>query len=136
MGMKKVVDFLIFRPAFTQRNITSLGLVGIMFGVYAMCGGKVTWAPKLQRGSSFGSVQVGQQQPAVASKSEAPAVNVGVTGDVVQPASLQAQRIAPAPVAAQPKAEERPAVAQANTKGGSNLTSLEERLKNLGSRKR
>lgn len=60
MNAKKVVNFLVLRSAFTQRNVTSLGLVGIFFVVYLISGGKVTLnsLPPIQRSDSFGGVVV------------------------------------------------------------------------------
>lgn len=58
MNAKRVVNFLILRSAFTQRNMTSLLLVGIFFAVYVLSGGKVTVTklPNIKAGESFGSV--------------------------------------------------------------------------------
>lgn len=56
MNAKKVVSFLLLRPAFTGRNVTSLGLVAVFFAVYVAAGGKVTTVPKMNAGASFGSV--------------------------------------------------------------------------------
>ena len=46
--LKGIVKFLVCAPAFSQRNITSIGLVVVFFLVYIMAGGKVTTSlPKL-----------------------------------------------------------------------------------------
>lgn len=42
MNGKKVLGFLLCRSAFTQRNLTSIGLVVIFFVVYVLAGGKIT----------------------------------------------------------------------------------------------
>ena len=55
MKAKKVVEFLILKPAFTSRNLSSLGLVAIFFLVYWLAGGKVD-IPNVKQGSNFGSV--------------------------------------------------------------------------------
>lgn len=39
---RKVADFLLVRPAFSQRNMTTLLLVAMFVGVYTLAGGKVT----------------------------------------------------------------------------------------------
>ena len=62
MNAKKVINFLVLRSAFTQRNVTSLGLVGIFFVVYLLSGGKVslTSMPNIPRSDSFGGVALDQ----------------------------------------------------------------------------
>lgn len=42
MSAKKVLSFLVCRSAFTQRNVTSIMLVFVFFGVYVAAGGKIT----------------------------------------------------------------------------------------------
>lgn len=58
MSARKVVDFLILRSAFTQRNVTSILLVGLFFGVFILAGGKITTVPpkSLKSGNTFGGV--------------------------------------------------------------------------------
>ncbi len=57
MNGKKVLGFLLLKPAFNSRNLTSLALVALFFGVYVASGGKVTSVPKLKAGAGgFGSV--------------------------------------------------------------------------------
>ena len=65
MKTRKVVEFLLLKPAFTSRNISSVLLVGVFFAIYVMAGGKVTWVPKVNaRGGAFGSVgQEGRALP-------------------------------------------------------------------------
>ena len=64
MNAKKVIGFLLMRPAFTQRNVTSIVLVAVFFGVYAMMGGKVTTElPKVNKNGSFGSAQPAKKLP-------------------------------------------------------------------------
>jgi len=58
MNAKKVVGFLLLRPVFNQRNISSLLLVGIFFGVYVLAGGKVTTTPpKVMQAGTFGGAK-------------------------------------------------------------------------------
>lgn len=55
---KKVVGFLLFRSAFTQRNITAIALVIFLFVVYRLSGGGIGAFPKLSPdAASFGGVQ-------------------------------------------------------------------------------
>lgn len=55
MKGRKVVDFIVLRSAFSQRNVTSLLLVGVFFAVYVMSGGKVTTSlPQIKDTNSFG----------------------------------------------------------------------------------
>ena len=56
MNAKKVAGFFLMKPAFTQRNITSVGLVALFFVVYILMGGKVTTElPKVNKSGAFGS---------------------------------------------------------------------------------
>ena len=56
--LKRIVKFLVCAPAFSQRNITSIGLVVVFFLVYVMAGGKVTTSlPKMPSSKApFGSL--------------------------------------------------------------------------------
>ena len=65
MKARKVVEFLLLKPAFTSRNISSVLLVGVFFALYVMAGGKVTWVPKVNaHGGAFGSMgQEGRTLP-------------------------------------------------------------------------
>jgi hypothetical protein len=56
MNAKKVVGFLFMAPAFTQRNLTSVGLVVLFFVVYVLMGGKITTQlPQVSKEGVFGS---------------------------------------------------------------------------------
>ncbi len=66
MTVKKVVEFLLLRPAITKRNLTSLGLVAVFLCVYVAAGGKVTIEPpKIKPGAGFGTVDTGKNAPVV-----------------------------------------------------------------------
>ena len=54
---KRILGFLMLRPAISSRNLTSLVLVGLFFGVYVAAGGKVEGIPAVQTdGGGFGTV--------------------------------------------------------------------------------
>lgn len=58
MNAKKIVGFLLCRPAFTQRNMTSLLLVGLFVGAYILAGGKIsTKLPSMQSMSHLNSLE-------------------------------------------------------------------------------
>ena len=59
MKGKKIASFLLLRPAFTQRNFTTILLVGVFIAVYSFAGGKVTLqVPDVGNSTkSFGSVE-------------------------------------------------------------------------------
>jgi len=57
--MKKFFEVLFFRSAFTTKNIGSILIVLALFGVYILAGGKVVLVPKIEQGSSFGSLKPG-----------------------------------------------------------------------------
>ena len=50
MNGKKVIGFLLCRSAFSQRNITSILLVLVFFGVYVLSGGKISMVPPALKG--------------------------------------------------------------------------------------
>ena len=55
MNAKKVVGTLLLKPAFTQRNITSVLLVAAFFGVYILMGGTIsTELPANRANGGFG----------------------------------------------------------------------------------
>ena len=57
MKGKKALEFIFLRSAFTQRNLSSVGLVALFVGAYSILGGGVTTTPpNIQSGSTFGSV--------------------------------------------------------------------------------
>lgn len=53
----KLKGLLLVRPAISSRNLTSLALVVLFFGVYIASGGKIDYVPDVEPGSSFGSVK-------------------------------------------------------------------------------
>jgi len=55
MRGKRVLEFVLLKPAFSSRNLTSLLLVAIFFGVYVLAGGKVE-VPDVKQGANFGTV--------------------------------------------------------------------------------
>lgn len=55
MNPKKIIGFLLLRPFFTSRNLTSLALVAFFIGVYVLCGGKITAVPTSEI-TSFGGL--------------------------------------------------------------------------------
>ncbi len=64
MNAKKVIGFLLMRPALTQRNVTSILLVAVFFGVYVLMGGKVTTdLPKMQKNGGFGGLKGAMKPP-------------------------------------------------------------------------
>lgn len=68
------------RPAISSRNLTSLMLVGLFFGVYVAAGGKVEGIPAVQSNSGgFGTVEKDAPAPLeqVQPKPQAPAASNG-----------------------------------------------------------
>lgn len=45
MDVKKVVNFILVRPAFTSKNISTIMLVGVFFGAYVLAGGQIRSVP-------------------------------------------------------------------------------------------
>lgn len=62
MSAKRVFGFLLMRPAWSSRNLTSLALVALFFGVYVAAGGKVSSVPKVKQGSSFGTMSTDEDK--------------------------------------------------------------------------
>ncbi len=57
MNVKKVAGFLLLRPVFTSRNLTSIALVLFFMGIYVLCGGRISAIPKPDlEHSSFGGI--------------------------------------------------------------------------------
>lgn len=53
--IKKVLQFVVCAPAFSQRNMTSIGLVILFVLVYILAGGKVTTSlPSMSKSGAFG----------------------------------------------------------------------------------
>jgi hypothetical protein len=70
---KRILSFLLLKPAISSRNLTSLGLVGIFFGVYVAAGGKIEGLPAVQEGASgFGAVHSSAVPPLEQDIAEAP----------------------------------------------------------------
>lgn len=66
---KRILGFLLLKPAISSRNLTSLGLVAIFFGVYVAAGGKIQGLPVIEDGSGFGAIEKTEQAaPATAAE--------------------------------------------------------------------
>ena len=65
MKAKQVFKFLALAPAFSNRNLTSLGLVGVFMVVYVLAGGRISVMPNIRAGSSFGGLATEANSPAV-----------------------------------------------------------------------
>ena len=74
MAAKRLLNFLLLKPAFSARNLTSLALVGVFFGVYYLAGGNVRAVPKLDSGATFGSIKTQEDTAPVARQSEDSAI--------------------------------------------------------------
>lgn len=61
MEGRKLRDLLLLKPAISVRNLTSLGLVFLFFGVYVASGGKVTTTPSVKPGGGFGGLEESSQ---------------------------------------------------------------------------
>ncbi len=53
---RNVKDVLLLKPAITSRNLVTVILVAMMFGVYVASGGAVTTVPHVKPGEGFGTV--------------------------------------------------------------------------------
>ncbi|MCB0344389.1 MAG: hypothetical protein KDD66_04705 [Bdellovibrionales bacterium] len=140
MKVNKVVSFLLLRPAFTGRNVTSLGLVAVFFMVYVLAGGKITTVPTMKPGGSFGSVESAgspalpgtQQNPQEAADPAAQPQGQAVSTRID---SLFGSNGGTQP----PKTEARPArnadAAAQHPDGDKGLDDIEARLKGLSSKR-
>ena len=118
MKGKKLLEFLILKPAFSSRNLSSLGLVLLFFIIYWLAGGKVT-IPDVKQGSNFGSVTRAERNRQVEQQVERQGERRGESyGSPVDEAKDAA------PMSAQAKQRELEEKMQ-------KLSELEERLKNL-----
>ena len=120
---KRILSFLLLKPAISSRNLTSLGLVGIFFGVYVAAGGKIEGLPAVQEGASgFGALQSGSAPALVQDEVETPAAGPGLDTSRLQ--------FGKKGESAQPAAEAEPKPAS----GG--LDSLTDRLNKVGGTRR
>ena len=128
---KRILGFLMLRPAISSRNLTSLVLVGLFFGVYVAAGGKVEGIPAVQSNTGgFGTVDK--------------------TAPIADPSQLQLNNVQPQ---TQPgldtsrlqfgkkPGDDKDAAANAETEkqppaAGSGLDSLTDRLNKVGSGRR
>lgn len=71
--IKKTLQFLVCAPAFSQRNITSIGLVILFVLVYVLAGGKVTTSlPNMSKNGAFGMPE--QAKPRDLTKKESKSI--------------------------------------------------------------
>jgi hypothetical protein len=113
---KRTLNFIFLRQAFTSRNLVSLLLVGFLFVVYYLSGGKVIQIPKLDQAGTFGGVRAAAPLPETSQKSV----------DSRMPSSLASDSEV---------RKTAPAVGEVNQPdASSSLSRVEERLKNLGSK--
>ena len=59
--IKKVLGFLVLKDAVSSKNLTSIALVALFFGVYIASGGRIAPLPKVERGPGFGDVRTGDK---------------------------------------------------------------------------
>lgn len=57
INLKHIKNLLLLKPALNTRNLVTLVLVGSLFAIYAISGGKITTPPKVSPGGSFGEVR-------------------------------------------------------------------------------
>ena len=55
--VKQALGFVFLKGAVNSRNLTSIGLVALFFGIYVASGGKVAALPNIQSGGGFGTTQ-------------------------------------------------------------------------------
>lgn len=55
--LKKILAVVFFKGAFSNRNLSSLLLVAVFFGIYIAAGGKIAPMPNLERGDGFGEIK-------------------------------------------------------------------------------
>lgn len=128
MDKKKIVEFLILRPAFTIRNFTSIGLVLVFFGIYVLAGGKVTLIPKDPTGENFGSV----------SSAGRPAPVNRISGDVVPVEPARHERMPAGTILGSSSSQSFSSLQNESElkKEAAELSDLEERLKKLQVKKK
>ena len=122
MKGKKLLEFLILKPAFSSRNLSSLGLVLLFFIIYWLAGGKVT-IPDVKQGSNFGSVTRAERNRQVEQQVERQVERQGERRGESYGSPVDEAKDA-APMSAQAKQRELEEKMQ-------KLSELEERLKNL-----
>lgn len=137
MDRRRLFEFLLLKPAFSSRNLSSIALVVLFFLIYVFSGGKVSWVPAVKqvRTGSFGAASVPSRSSPqsefsgdiVDEEAEARAPLRGASGR--NPAQSRQE---PVDV---PREEPRQAAQEpAAQDGDSKLSAIRERLKNLGSK--
>ncbi len=138
MNVNKVVSFLLLRPAFTGRNVTSLGLVALFFAVYVAAGGKITTVPTMKTGGSFGSVEnvVTDKKDAETTAAQSENSAAQPTGQAVSTridSLFGSSGNAGSSANTRPAADKAPAAVKPAAGGDKGLDDIEARLKGLGS---
>lgn len=146
MNGKKVFSFLVLKPAWSTRNLTSLALVALFFGVYVAAGGKITAVPKVKQGSGFGTINdnsgsldsAASDQHTAAQDDEPIDLDNGKT--IARPAerkplsleeenfSLKPKRVEERPIVKSQSADPAPAVANKTGEPADDLSDIEARL--------
>jgi len=87
---RHVKDVLLLKPAVTSRNLVTVLLVALMFGVYIASGGKVTTVPQVRPGSGFGTVD-DERVERVKKREAAPVEEVAVEAEPAPQKKVETQ---------------------------------------------
>ena len=133
MKTNKFIQFLLLKPVFSSRNLTSIALVALFVAVYVLAGGKITTVPKVSNSNAFGGIETKEEKrkPVPAQRIEPAPQRVepssegsSISGDISDILNNTAQGNE---VNTQPTQQVQP---QGNPSGDS-LSAIEERLKGL-----
>ena len=62
MNKEALKQIFFLKSAVSSRNLTSLLLVGLFFGVYVAAGGKISSVPNIKPGQGFGTIKGERQE--------------------------------------------------------------------------
>ena len=91
MKTNKFIQFLLLKPVFSSRNLTSIALVALFVAVYVLAGGKITTVPKISNSNTFGGIESKEEkrEPVPARRTETPPQRVepssqgsSISGDI------------------------------------------------------
>ena len=135
MDKRRIRDFLLLKPAVSSRNLTSLLLVAIFFGVYVAAGGKVSTIPEVAPGEGFGTVTSNQVSDTEGYEEEAVEIEEPVRKKVTRTKKRTAKKSRVSrkrvvePVEEIDDVEEEEAFEEAEEISDDDLSSIEKRLK-------
>lgn len=138
MNAKKILNFLLFRSALSSRNLSSLALVALFFGVYVAAGGKIAPIPvKPDKPNSFSGTATGDKEDPRARLEDLSEVTGDVAPDAKPTGNVFGKRPITTRDSAKQKRDNKKTASQSEVASEANddLADIEARLQRLRSKK-